>query len=310
MLPPISKGRCDMKNNFKISMLGGDRRQCALAQALSRDYNIKIWGIPEEALKNDGNITFCEGIQEALDDTKIIVLPLPASTDGITLNCPLLSAGEAPKLSSVLKGIPRGRNIIGGRISESFRCAAEACGTAVFDYFESEDFQIKNAYTTAEAALSIAMNTLDRNIRGANAAITGFGRITKHLAALLHSVGASVTVAARSSKDLAWAESLGYKTIRIGHGTDTIMQLKSGYDVIYNTVPHWLFDRKFLEEADKSTFIVDLASAPGGVDICAARELSSNVSWAASLPGKYAPRSAGELIAECVGRIIREEVVL
>ena len=38
----------------------------------------------------------------------------------------------------------------------------------------------------------------------------------------------------------------------------------------------------------------------------AAKELGSNVSWATSLPGKYAPRSAGDIIAACVMRIIEE----
>ena len=55
--------------------------------------------------------------------------------------------------------------------------------------------------------------------------------------------------------------------------------------------------------------IIELASAPGGVDICAARELSSNVLWASSLPGKYAPYSAGALIAECVKDILLSEGV-
>jgi dipicolinate synthase subunit A len=46
--------------------------------------------------------------------------------------------------------------------------------------------------------------------------------------------------------------------------------------------------------------IIELASSPGGVDVCAARELCANVMWAPSLPGKYAPESAGRIICECV----------
>ena len=86
--------------------------------------------------------------------------------------------------------------------------------------------------------------------------------------------------------------------------------IHQGYDVIYNTVPHWLFGRDFLACADPKTFLIDLASVPGGVDIRAAKELGSNVLWATSLPGKYAPRSAGTLIGSCVDRILREEVGL
>ena len=88
---------------------------------------------------------------------------------------------------------------------------------------------------------------------------------------------------------------------------NALERLCHGYDVIYNTVPHWLFDRPFLEEVERSTFLIDLASVPGGVDVCAAKELSSNVLWATSLPGKYAPMSAGALIADCVVSILNKE---
>jgi dipicolinate synthase subunit A len=119
-------------------------------------------------------------------------------------------------------------------------------------------------------------------------------------------IGARVTVAARRESDVSFAESLGCESKRITEGVSWWSDLTRGYDVIYNTVPTWIFGRDFLSAVDKKTLIVDLASAPGGVDIRAARELGSNVSWATSLPGKYAPRSAGEIIASCVLRIIEE----
>ena len=125
---------------------------------------------------------------------------------------------------------------------------------------------------------------------------------------LLKSLGSEVTVAARKESDLAWAFSVGCNVLRLDGKGNALNRLAHGFDVIYNTVPHWLFDRSFLESADRSTFIIDLASVPGGVDVCAAKELGSNVLWATSLPGKYAPVSAGNLIASCVDGILREEV--
>lgn len=295
-----------MKNGIKISALGGDMRQIAVMDRLALSYdNINAWGVGMRASSEAGGVKLCENIDEAIDSADVVILPLPSSTDGITLNCPLYD-GIAPRLISIARSIPAECTVIGGRISEAFLSVARERGIRTLDYFESEDFQIKNAYITAEAALSIAMNTLDRNIRGAKIAVTGYGRIAKHLSALLLSMGAEVTVAARRAGDLSWAQSCGCKTVRISESRDWLSYLVQGYDVIYNTVPSWLFDRDFLLEVDKSTFIVDLASAPGGVDIRAARELGSNVSWATSLPGKYAPRSAGELIAECIHNMIRE----
>jgi dipicolinate synthase subunit A len=153
------------------------------------------------------------------------------------------------------------------------------------------------------------MNRLEKNVRGSHVAITGFGRIAKHLVGLLLPMGARVTVAARKSADLAFAASVGCETLRLGERPEeAIRSLAEGYDVIYNTVPHWLFDRDFLSRMDPATFLIDLSSVPGGVDICAAKELGVNVLWATSLPGKYAPLSAGRLIASCVHELLREEV--
>jgi dipicolinate synthase subunit A len=188
---------------------------------------------------------------------------------------------------------------------------AQTKGIRTFDYFESETFQIKNAYTTAEAALNIAMNNLVKNIKGSRVAVTGYGRIAKQLVRLLRLLDVNVTLLARKDSDLTWAALEGCQTLKLPQSkndANTVMKLTRGYDVIFNTVPHWLFDRDFLELMDKKTFIIDLASVPGGVDICAANELRANVLWAASLPGKYAPVSAGMLIASCVDGILREEV--
>lgn len=288
-------------------MLGGDLRQLAVAERLAERYdNINLWGLSAAAIGDVGGVREVQDVAEAIEGADILLLPLPASVDGVTVNSPLSDTSERLRMSRIAEMARDGAIVIGGKIPEAFARTAEKKGLTVKDYFESEDFQIKNAYTTAEAALSIAMNALDRNIRGARVAITGYGRIAKHLATLLMAIGARVTVAARRESDVSFAESLGCESRRITEGADWWRALTHGYDVIYNTVPTWIFGRDFLSAVDKKTLIVDLASAPGGVDIRAARDLGSNVSWATSLPGKYAPRSAGEIIASCVLRIIEE----
>ena len=58
---------------------------------------------------------------------------------------------------------------------------------------------------------------------------------------------------------------------------------------------------------NKRTLLIDLASAPGGVDAEVARGLGMPVIWALSLPGKYAPVTAGEIIADCVLSMLQGE---
>lgn len=293
-----------MANSMKIVFLGGDRRQISAAQALaSQGYDISVCAMPDGAL--------CDGlecksdIKSALADSSAVVLPLPASRDGVYLNTQC-SEYSGFKLANIINFAPTSSLIIGGKLPSVFSAGAIERGFSVRDYLECESFQVKNAYTTAEAALSIAMNSLAKNIRDAKIAVTGYGRISKQLVSLLLDMKANVSVCARKKSDLAFAKSCGADVVDISR-VGEIDRLLRGYDVIYNTVPSWIFDRSFLEKLDKNTLIIELASAPGGIDICAAKELSSNVSWALSLPGKYAPDSAGKHIAECVVEFITGE---
>ena len=120
-------------------------------------------------------------------------------------------------------------------------------------------------------------------------------------------LGGRVTIAARKDSDIAWARLEGCNTVRLGE-IGAIEKLCYGYDVIFNTVPSWLFDENFLRKVDKQTLIIELASAPGGIDISEAKKQKSKVLWAASLPGKYAPESEGEMISECIADDIASEV--
>ena len=303
-----------VNENIKIAVIGGDRRQIYAASALKKEgREVVLCGLPQDTAREvcGADSLFCYKLSEALSDASLIVLPFPTSTDGVRINAPLDREGALAdvKLASVLNFANDRATVVGGKLPSAFSLSAEGKGLFVYDLLDIDAFEIKNAYITAEGALSVAMNTLSKNISSARVAVTGFGRISKHLSRLLHILGAEVCVAARKDSDLAFAESLGYSSIKIA-GERWSDGLCRGYDVIYNTVPHTIFDRKFLEKVDKKTFIVELASVPGGFDICAAQELRSNISWALSLPGKYAPESAGTLIAECVEKIISGEVRL
>ena len=299
-----------MDGKTKIAVLGGDHRQYyAACQLCECGWDVRLWGLEKE-INVDKRIVACEELAQALCGATAVVLPLPAANGDNMLNCPLNFSKTTVSLNYIFSQIERDVTVIGGRIPKDTASVWQGKGIKIYDYFDSENFQIRNAYTTAEAALSIAMNNLNKEIREAKAAITGYGRIAKHLCNLLHLLGADITVAARRESDLAWCEQNGYKVLNISSGASALSELLHGYDVIFNTVPFWLFDRAFLEKVDKSTVLIELASAPGGIDVCAAKDLSSNVLWAPSLPGKYAPESAGTLIAQCVNEFLLRRVSL
>ncbi len=301
-----------MKHRAKIAVLGGDLRQLAVVKYLSKyESEIFAYGLCAD-IKDGDKIKICEEAAEALDGAEAVILPLPVSTDDRTLNCPRCLGENRLPLERIVDGIRQGVLLLGGRFPDITVRQAQAKGIKVYDYFLSERLQIKNAYITAEAALSIAMNSLDKCVKDSRFAVTGTGRISRLLSELLVRLGADVTVVGRNADALAYTELLGCHSVIIKqkNGKSWSEPLEKGYDIIFNTVPAWLFDREFLERVDKKVLLIELASAPGGVDICAARELSSNVLWASSLPGKYAPKSAGYLIGECVSDTLIAEGVM
>ncbi len=305
----MPKGYAYMKDRPTLAVLGGDMRQyAAVSEMCKRDINIYTYGLCMQGAEHDC-IHVASSVQEAIEGASAVILPLPVSTDGKTLNCPALKTQDRVTLFEIIDALCPNTYLLGGRIPATAAERAKDKQITVFDYFNSEKLQIKNAYITAEAAISIAMNGLDKCIKDARFAITGTGRIARLLAELLKKIGASVTVAGRNTDALAYFELCGCDTLHI-HKNGWNTPLLTGYDVIFNTVPSWLFEKDFLLHADKKMLMIELASAPGGIDICSARELSANVLWGASLPGKYAPASAGALIAECVCEYLEAEGVL
>ena len=121
------------------------------------------------------------------------------------------------------------------------------------------------------------------------------------LASKLKALGSNVTVSARRFEDLAYINALGYKA----ENTEELKKL-SGYDLVFNTAPALIFDEALLRRTDKNTLLIDLASLPGGVDFESAHALGLDAFRALSLPGKCAPKAAGEIIKTTVISIIEE----
>jgi dipicolinate synthase subunit A len=78
------------------------------------------------------------------------------------------------------------------------------------------------------------------------------------------------------------------------------------FDIVFNTVPSVIFTRGVLSGLRRGTLLIDLSSAPGGVDMDAAQKLGIHALHAFSLPAKVAPRTAGEIIKQTVYNMLRE----
>lgn len=287
-----------MSDRFDLAVLGGDTRQCAaIGRFLDAGLSVRAYGLPPSALPPGAH--HFDNWRKAVDGVRALVLPLPVSPDGVRVHMPLAQDVPAPTVAALFREISPHVRVIGGRFSPTVKALAEELGRPLYDYFSSEELQRKNALPTAEGAVCILMKETETTIAGMPVAVTGYGRVSRALCELLYAMRAKVTVAARKESDLADAAARGYATVSIAKAQG-LLALCRGQCAVFNTVPSRLFSEDVLKEMQKDTLLIDLASAPGGVDANAAGKYGIRVIWALSIPGKYAPVSAGRIVADTV----------
>lgn len=291
-----------MNTNETFLVAGGDLRQVYSAEMLAeKGYQIYVTGFDKNIAFSDKIITV-DNLMTMLASDRVdyIVLPLPVSHDGIMLNTPF--SKQNISLNTLTSLIKDNGTVFGGKFSESAKKIFTDKNITTVDYIDREELNILNAVPTAEGAVQIAMEELATTIFGQNVLVTGFGRISKVLIEILKGFGADITVAARKYSDLAWAEVTGCSGIHISKLDEYI----DSFDIIFNTVPAVIIDKKILSKTKKDVLIIDLASKPGGIDFDSAASLGRKVIWALSLPGKVAPISSGEIIAYTILNILNE----
>ena len=280
-----------------FGIVGGDKRQLFLAKSISdSSYDVILGGF--DKLQSSGALVLAD-VRTAIFESDAVIFPLPSVRADTSINTPfsditvILNEEEQSELM---------RKPIFVSIKEKFLKAYPSLRDArVFDYSSKDEFAILNALPTAEGAVECAMSNFEGTIANSKCLIVGFGRIGKILAKIMSSLNANVTVSARKAEDFAYISALGYKSVN----TEKLRSVR-GYDIVFNTVPKMIFDKELLMNTDRNTLIIDLASLPGGVDFEAAHKFNLDVVRALSLPGKCAPKTAGEIIKTTVFNIIEE----
>lgn len=161
-------------------------------------------------------------------------------------------------------------------------------------YARREEYQIAIARLTAEGA--IALLRPETGLSGAHILLLGYGRIARLLARELQKAGALVTAAARSGEQRAWAEAEGIEALPL----DALSGVLDRFDVIIGTIPAPVLTEPLLALVRKDALLLELASAPGGIDAAAAHERGLRYIRAPGLPAKYAPERAAVILRDAV----------
>jgi dipicolinate synthase subunit A len=288
-----------MKHKFLI--LGGDLRSSRLAEMLAKD-NHKVYVYGQEnsdEVLDDKEIEKCNSLKTAIDKADIIVGPVPFSNNGESINAPF---SESKIMIDDLLKSNKGKIFVGGNIREEIKSKLGEKYSEVIDLMKREELAVLNTIATAEGTIQVAINNTDKILQGSKVLILGFGRVGKILASKFRNLSAIVTCAARKVSDFAWIKAYGYDCLDIN---DMLYDLKD-FDIIINTVPQTIIKEKELKHMNPDVLLIDLASAPGGIDSKMAVNMGLKFVWALALPGKIAPSSSAEFIKETIYNIIDE----
>ena len=88
-----------MNKNIKLALLGGDARQGCLARFLAdHGFETAAWGMSDSGCI--GGAVRCRDPVSAMASAAAVILPLPATLDGVTLNS---ENEERIKLNKILE---------------------------------------------------------------------------------------------------------------------------------------------------------------------------------------------------------------
>ncbi len=274
-----------MLSSMHFTVAGGDNRLHYTAESLRER------GLSVTRTKAD--------LSEDLSETDVLILPVPLTRDGVHVFAP--HADDAIPVSLLAERLPLSARVFCGMPQQHAEPFFRR-GIRLYDYAAREEFAVRNALPTAEGVAQILLQTLPITVRGARVFITGYGRTARACARLLSAMGAHVTVAARRCSSLAFADTDGYRSLYLRELPRFVQEA----DAVVNTVPATVLTRDVLQAIRCDCPVIEIASAPYGTDLDAARSLGVHVQIAPSLPGKVAPKTAGVILADTVLNILRE----
>lgn len=275
----------------RIILIGGDRRSLYLSDFLSRKGYL-TYGFaqsPGEPLTL---------LWDALQQPYVaVILPLPATKDGVHVHTPLWD-GALP-FASLQGRLRPGAAVLGGQLPNSLSEQLLANGVPYTDYYD-EQVIVRNADLTAKGVMRVLGEHTDRPPDTLRFVVTGFGRVAKATVRELQAHGGKVLVAARSTLALRAAAESGADTVPLC----TFLEKPADFDVLVNTVPATLFDAAVLSKTPKDALLIDVASAPFGLDFEAAAACGLQAIKAQSLPGKYFPEAAAQILGEKIQSLL------
>lgn len=283
---------------YDFAVIGGDMRQAYVAEELEKKgYEVGRYAVAKtNTLLSHEAVSFDNtgSLKELVLLSKNIIGPVPFSKNKKYLFAENMRIDLVPL--NLLDALEEGQTFMAGAIPNAFRELLEKKKVNCIDLMNNEELTWFNTIATAEGAISEAISNKNTNIHCSKCLVLGFGRCAKTLALKLKGLDAHVCIAARSAKAKSQAQAFGFEVI----GFTSLYKYLDMFDYIFNTVPDKVLMKQELEGVKKDVLIIDIASAPGGVDFEAAKELNINAHLCLGLPGIYSPLESSKALVRAI----------
>ena len=287
-----------MSHSMNIGIFGGDLRQVFMAESfLNMGYHVYLYKTLEPLAHE--NCTILQDPQELFHQCRVLIGPIPLTKDLVSITA---SHQLDLNTKNITHQLTKNHVLIGGIIPTQITQACTEKGVLYFDLMKDESIAILNAIATAEGTLMEAIRNSEINLHGSTALVLGYGRCAKILASKLKGLDANVIVAARSEEALAYAQAAGLRTVSIAN----MSHILSACDFIFNTIPALILTEACLCHVTPEATIIDIASAPGGVDYEYAMKHNLNAKLCLGLPGKVSPKTSADILVTKIDSFIKE----
>ncbi len=284
---------------LNILIIGGDRRELELYFCLKEmGARVLLYGFDRKAPFSIQDIIWDLSLE--ISRTHVIITPLNGIEEDGLIYTPLFKEKVCVYDTVFREGVKAGTLFIAGYVNPVIKKTFEQKGIIVCETREMDEISILNAIPTAEGAIQFAMQNTEFTINNSNCLVLGYGRCGRVLAEALKGLGANVTVSVRKSSVLAWVIASRMNPLPLGELVPWVHK----YHIIFNTIPAVIISEEVLSNVQKEALIIDLASYPGGVNHAAAERLSIKAVNLPGLPGKVAPKTAGQILCQVYPRLI------
>lgn len=292
-----------MLTGLHLAVIGGDARQLEIIRRLTElDARLSLIGF--EQLDHAFTGALKEKLTE-VDFSNIDGIILPVAGTGTDGKVDTIFSNEKVFLTEeILLETPSHCTVYSGISNSYLDGITSNADRRLVQLFQRDDVAIYNSIPTTEGTIMMAIQHTDFTIHGSKILVLGLGRVGMTVARTLAALGARVLVGARKTEHIARITEMSLTPFHLKNLGEHVKDA----DICINTVPHEIVTASVISKMPTHTLIIDLASKPGGTDFRYAEKRGIKALLAPSLPGIVAPKTAGQILANVLSRVLKEDL--